>query len=427
MGSSRTEGEDGRKPGLAVTIETAFKPAARGSSAMAVPLLDLNVQNLALEEELKAAFERVLRSGQFILGPEVESLEAAIAAMVGVRHGIGVSSGTDAILLALMTLGIGAGDEVICPTFTFFATAGCVARVGAKPVFVDSCPTCFNLRVDEVGQKITPKTKAIIPVHLFGQPAELDHLLDLARAHDVAVIEDAAQSLGAEYKERPVGGLGSFGIFSFFPSKNLGGFGDGGIVVTNDDELGAKARSLRAHGASPKYYHKYIGGNFRLDPLQAALLSVKLPHYQEYTAKRRANAAYYTDKLSQLSGVAISGGAGQVCGNGHLPGVGPAQPRLILPGTHEGGSHIWNQYTLRVLGDGQRDSLRAVLKARRIGTEIYYPVPMHQQECFSYLEPVTLPTAEALATQCLSLPIYPELSREQQDEVITAVRGFLEH
>ena len=388
---------------------------------MPVPLLDLNVQNLALEKELKAAFERVLHSGQFILGPEVQSLEAEIAAMVGARHGIGVSSGTDAILLALMALGIGPEDEVICPTFTFFATGGCVARVGAKPVFVDSCPTCFNLRVDEVARKITPKTRAIIPVHLFGQAADLSGILDLAKAHGVMVIEDAAQSLGTRYRTRPVGGFGAFGIFSFFPSKNLGGFGDGGIVVTNDDELAAKAKSLRAHGAKPKYYHKYIGGNFRLDPLQAALLGVKLPHYEEYTRKRRANAAYYTERLSQLPGVVIADGTGQACREEESGDRRPGT-RILLPPIHEQRDHIWNQYTIRVIGKGERDGLRAALSKAQIGTEVYYPVPLHLQECFTNLQPIeSLPVAEALSRECLSLPIYPELTAAQKEEVIDAI------
>jgi dTDP-4-amino-4,6-dideoxygalactose transaminase len=393
---------------------------------MPVPLLDLNRQNLALEDELTAAFERVLHSGKFILGPEVESLEAQIAEMVGVRHGIGVSSGTDAILLALMSLGIGPGAEVICPTFTFFATAGCVARVGATPIFVDSCPTCFNLRVDDVRSKITPKTKAIIPVHLFGQAAELDGILELAREHDLAVIEDAAQSLGAEYKGKPVGSYGEFGIFSFFPSKNLGGFGDGGLVVTNDDELAAKARSLRAHGAKPKYYHKYIGGNFRLDPLQAALLSVKLPHYKEYTANRRANAAYYSEKLSRIPGVVFANGVGEACRDGAGSDV-PPLARVLLPEIHAKRTHIWNQYTVRVLEDGRRDALRSGLAAKGIGTEVYYPVPLHQQECFAYVEPrESLPLADRLSLECLSLPIYPELTMEQKDEVVDAISALLQ-
>ena len=425
MESSRPEGENNRPAAGAVAMVTGSRPATSAAASPAgVPLLDLNAQNLALEDELKSAFERVLRSGHFILGPEVEALEASIAEMIGVRHGIGVSSGTDAILLALMTLGIGPGDEVICPTFTFFATAGCVARVGARPVFVDSCPTCFNLLADQVAQKISSKTRAIIPVHLFGQSADMGPILDLARSRGIPVIEDAAQSLGTEYKGQPVGGLGTFGIFSFFPSKNLGGFGDGGIVVTNDDELAGKAKSLRSHGAKPKYYHKYVGGNFRLDPIQAALLSVKFPHYSEYTDKRRANASYYAERLGRITGVAA--GTSDRCGTGAPEGDGASGARLILPATHPVSSHIWNQFTIRVVGDGRRDALRSVLQKRGIGSEIYYPVPMHRQECFAYLDPVRLPTAERLATECLSLPIYPELSRGQQDKVVTAVREFLE-
>ena len=382
---------------------------------MPVPLLDLNIQNLALEDELKAAFERVLRSGQFILGPEVEGLESQLSAMLGVRHSIGVSSGTDAILLALMALGIGPGDEVICPTFTFFATAGCVSRVGATPVFVDSCPSCFNLRAGEVSRKITSRTKAIMPVHLFGQAAAMEEILDLARSREIPVIEDAAQSLGAEYKGQPVGGLGTFGTFSFFPSKNLSGFGDGGLVVTNDDELAAKSRSLRAHGAKPKYYHKYVGGNFRIDPLFAALLAVKLPHYRGYTSKRQANAAHYTEELSKLPGAALTAGADKICGAGDLPVDLPAGIRLVLPAAHRNASHIWNQYTLRVPGAGRRDALRDALKARKIGTEVYYPVPMHRQECFADLASAgeSLPIADRLSSEALSIPIYPELARAQ--------------
>src|SRR5262245_5574090 len=301
---------------------------------MSVPLLDLNIQNRALEDELKATFERVLRSGQFILGPEVEALENKLAEMLSVRHSIGVSSGTDAILLALMALDIRAGDEVICPTFTFFATAGCVSRVGATPIFVDSCASCFNVRAEDIERKITKRTRAIMPVHLFGQSAAMDEILALARSHDIAVIEDAAQSLGAEYKGRPVGGLGTFGTFSFFPSKNLSGFGDGGLVVTNDDALGAKARSLRAHGAKPKYYHKYVGGNFRLDPLLAALLAVKLPHYEEYTEKRRSNAAYYTEALSKQRDVVVTAGAGQPCGAAGRSADVPPGTKIVLPAPH---------------------------------------------------------------------------------------------
>jgi dTDP-4-amino-4,6-dideoxygalactose transaminase len=394
---------------------------------MPVPLLDLNAQNLALEGQLKAAFERVLRSGQFILGPEVEKLEEAIATLVGSRHAIGVSSGTDGILLALMALGIGPGDEVICPSFTFFATAGCISRAGANPVFTDSCPTCFNMDVADAGRKVTPRTKAIMPVHLFGQSADMDAVMALAKKHGLPVIEDAAQSMGAATRGRKLGTIGTFGMFSLFPSKNLGGFGDGGILVTDDDELAVRARMLRAHGARPKYFHKFVGGNFRLDPLQAALLSVKLPHYDEYTRRRRENAAYYSSKLAAIPGIAASSFAESLC----FPAPDAAAPRdarILMPRAYPHNEHIWNQFTLRVLGSGQRDGLRSALTAKKIGTEIYYPVPMHKQECFSNLASsrVALPGAERLAGEALSIPIYPELTRAQQDEVIGAIAAFLE-
>jgi dTDP-4-amino-4,6-dideoxygalactose transaminase len=394
---------------------------------MPVPLLDLNVQNLALEAELKAAFERVLRSGQFILGSEVQSFEEKIAELAGVRHAIGVSSGTDGILLALMALGVGPGDEVICPSFTFFATAGCISRTGATPVFADSCPYCFNLDVEDAARRVTPRTKAIMPVHLFGQSADMDAVMALSARAGLSVIEDAAQSMGATYRGRPVGGIGVFGMFSLFPSKNLGGFGDGGVLVTDDDDLAARARMLRAHGARPKYFHKYVGGNFRLDPLQAALLSVKLPHYEEYTAKRRANAAYYDERLSAIPGVARPSLADSRCVK--APGAAslPGDVRVVLPAPYAHSGHIWNQYTLRVLGDGRRDALRTLLIERKIGTEIYYPVPMHRQECFGGLPSAgaRLPNAERLASEVLSVPIYPELTRTQQDEVIDAISDFV--
>jgi dTDP-4-amino-4,6-dideoxygalactose transaminase len=371
---------------------------------MAVPLLDLNAQNLALESELKAAFERVLRSGQFILGPEAVAFEKELAQMIGAKHALGVSSGTDAILLALMALEIKAGDEVICPTFTFFATAGCIARAGATPVFVDSDPVTFNIDPADVARKITKKTKAIMPVHLFGQCAEMDPILALAREKGVLVIEDGAQALGATYKGRQAGTMGDFGTFSFFPSKNLGGFGDSGLLVTNDDALAERATLLRTHGSKPKYYHKYIGANFRMDPLQCALIRTKLPHYNRYTEQRQANAAYYTEKLAPIAG-----------------------KNLILPKAAPDRGHIWNQYTLRVVGEGRRDALKNHLTAKGIGSEIYYPVPMHQQECFAYVgtKRESLPVANMLAEQALSIPIFPELRREQLDEVVGAIREFL--
>ena len=273
---------------------------------MPVPLLDVNAQNHPLEAEFTEAFLRVFRSGQFIMGSEVTALETALAELTGSRHCLGVSSGTDAILLALMALDIGPGDEVLVPTFTFFATGGCVSRTGATPVFVDACPVCFNLDVEDARAKLTSRTKAIIPVHLFGQSADMDPILALAGEHGLRVLEDAAQSLGAGYRDRPCGSLGDFGTYSFFPSKNLGGFGDAGALVCQDDALAERARILRNHGSQPKYYHHWVGGNFRLDPLQAAMLRVKLPHYGDYTARRQANAAFYTEHLGALPGVAVA-------------------------------------------------------------------------------------------------------------------------
>ena len=366
---------------------------------MKVPLLDLQLQNAVLATELKGAFERVLDSGQFILGREVEELERNLASMVNARHAIGVSSGTDAILLALMALGIGPGDEVICPSFTFFATAGCIARVGATPVFADSCPKSFNLDAADAALRITPRAKAIIPVHLFGQAADMDRVMSLAAEHRLRVIEDAAQALGATYRRREAGAIGDFGAFSFYPSKNLGGFGEAGLLVTSDDELAAQARLLRSHGSERRYFHKAIGGNFRMDALQAALLAVKAPHLNEYTRLRVSHAAYYSEKLSGVSG-------------------------LELPQALPDRGHIRTQYTLRVTGN-RRDALQKYLAASDIGSEVYYPLPMHKQECFASLKRTKpLPVCEQLAAECLSIPIYPELTREQQDAVITAIRRF---
>lgn len=379
---------------------------------MAVPLFDTKLQNNALAPELQAAFARVLASGQFILGAEVQGFERQCAAYLGVRHALGISSGTDAILLALMALGIGPGDEVVCPSFTFFATAGCVTRTGARPVFCDVSADSFNLDVTDVARRITPHTKAIMPVHLYGQAADMTALNELARKHGVKVIEDACQAVGATQNGRPVGGLGDFGAFSFFPTKNLGAFGDAGLLTTNDDALAERALLLRNHGAQPKYYHQFVGGNFRLDAVQAALLAVKLPHLHAYAQRRAANAARYTEQFA------------------NLPGVGT---KLILPTAQPGNGHTWNQYTLRLPGAGglpgagRREALRAWLAARQIGTEIYYPVPLHAQACFAALgqTDADLPVSARLAGEVLSIPIFPELTPVQQDEVIAAVREFL--
>lgn len=392
---------------------------------MKVPLLDVNAQNLPLESELTAAFSRVLHSGRFIMGPEVDSFEREIASFVGAKHGIGVTSGTDAILLALMALGIGPGDEVLCPTFTFFATAGCISRAGATPVFVDACPVSFNLDVADAARKVTSRTKAIIPVHLFGQAADMDEILALANEHGLRVIEDGAQAIGSKYKSRPCGSMGEFGTFSFFPSKNLGGFGDGGMLVCQDDDLADQARILRMHGSRPKYFHKLVGGNFRMDPLQAALLSVKFQRYAEYTAARQSNAQYYQDELGKLPGV-LCGDSSHACGS-HSSEVADGTA-IVLPVRYEHNEHIWNQFTLRVIGEGRRDALRTHLGEREIGCEIYYPLTMDQQECFADLPEASRSGNEvshALAAESLSIPIYPELTREMQDTVVAAIAEFL--
>lgn len=393
---------------------------------MKVPLLDLNTQNLPLEAELTAAFTRVLHSGIFIMGPEVTAFEKEVAEMVGARHAIGVSSGTDALLLALMALGIGPGDEVLVPTFTFFATAGCVSRTGATPVFVDACPVCFNIDTRHAATKITPRTKAIVPVHLFGQCADMDAVMALAATHNLRVLEDGAQSIGARYKGRASGTIGDFGSYSFFPSKNLGGFGDGGMLVTNDDALADRARLLRTHGSRPKYFHSLVGGNFRLDSLQAALLRVKLARYADYTAARQANAAAYTAALSQIPGVTVADPAHCRCLAAQDKATGGA--RLILPVAYAHNEHIWNQYTVRVPGPGARDALQAHLQSQQIGCEIYYPRTMDQQDCFRDTPEASrsgCETAHRLSAESVSLPIYPELPADHRARVIDAVASFL--
>ncbi|MCB1061640.1 MAG: DegT/DnrJ/EryC1/StrS family aminotransferase [Verrucomicrobiae bacterium] len=394
---------------------------------MAVPLLDVNAQNQPLEAELNAAFQRVLGHGRFILGPEVASFEESVGKMLGAKHAIGVSSGTDALLLAFMTIDLGPGDEVICPAFTFFATAGTIARTGATPVFADVCPICFNLDIADARRKITSKTKAIVPVHLFGQSADMDAINALAEEHDLRVIEDGAQAIGATYRGKACGTMSDFGCYSFFPSKNLGGFGDGGLVVTNDDELADRANILKVHGGRPKYYHHLVGGNFRFDTLQAALLEVKLAHYDGYTEKRQANAEYYTERLRSLPGVAIADPAHCRCAADQAAWLEESGASIILPTAYEHNEHIWNQYTLRVIGEGRREALRAHLTERGIGCEIYYPVTMDQQPCFQSLPKSSrqgCEVAHRLADEVLSIPVYPELTDAQKDEVIAAIVEF---
>ena len=384
---------------------------------MPVPLLDVNAQNHPLEPDLTAAFTRVLRTGRFILGEEVEAFEAECAAYIGAAHAVSMSSGTDALLAAFMALGIGPGDEVLCPAFTFFATAGCIARTGATPVFCDVSPVDFNMDVNSAAARLTERTKAVVPVHLFGQAVEMDAISEFAAANNLHVIEDVAQSIGATYRGRGCGTLGELGCFSFFPSKNLGGFGDGGLVTTDDAELAEMLRRIRNHGMHPRYYHATVGANFRMDALQCALLRVKLRHLGAYTAGRLANANDYLERLANLPGVILAG----------LP-EGDDPMRLVLPqaGTHMG--HVWNQFTLRIPGNGQRDALKNHLTARGIGCEIYYPVALHQQECFRQLPAHAVqacPVSEALTGEVLSIPVYPELSAPQRDEVVAAIAEWL--
>lgn len=390
-----------------------------------VPLIDVPGQNEPLLDDLVEAAARVIRSGQFILGPELDRFESQMAESLGVAHALGVSSGTDALLLGLHALGVGPGDEVLCPSFTFFATAGCIARTGARPVFTDVCPVCFNIDLDSARARLTERTKAIVPVHLFGQSADMDGVIGLAQECGAVVLEDGAQAIGAKYKGRACGTIGDFGAFSFFPTKNLGGFGDSGLLVTNDDELAAVAKRMRVHGMEPKYHHVDIGGNFRMDALQAALLAVKAPHQDAYNAARRENAAYYHEKLGGLPGVEIANPAHCRCAAQQAAALSEAGTKIVLPVAYDHNEHIWNQYTIRVLGEGRRDALREALGAAGIGSEVYYPIPVHRQECFAGLDPEPLPVAERLAAEVLSLPIFPELTRAQQDRVVTAIATFL--
>ncbi len=367
---------------------------------MQTPLLDLKAQYAALRDEIHAAIERVVESQQFILGPEVEALEEEVAAYSHCRYGVGVSSGTDALLVSLMAIGLQPGEEVITTPYTFFATAGSIARLGARPVFVDIDPQTYNLDPAKLETAITPRTRAIMPVHLFGQMADMDPILVVAERHGLYVIEDAAQAIGAEYKGRRAGSLGHLGCFSFFPSKNLGGFGDGGMVVTNDPDLADRVRLLRGHGARPKYYHKVVGGNFRLDALQAAVLRVKLKHLDAWTAARQRNAERYR-QLFTAAGVDV----GLPCDAGY-------------------GRHIYNQFVIR---SRRRDALMVHLKAHGVGCEIYYPAPLHLQECFADLgyKVGDFPASEQAAQETLAIPIYPELSEAQQETVVRAVAEAL--
>ncbi len=371
---------------------------------MNVPLCDVRGQYAELEAQIQEALARVLRSGQMILGPEVAALEEEIAHYCGAGYGVGCASGSDALLLAVQALGIGAGDEVILPPFTFFSTAGAVCRAGARPVFCDIDPATFNLDPVQVENKITPRTKAIMPVHLFGQCADMDHLWHVAERHELPIIEDAAQALGAEYGGKRAGTLGATGCLSFYPTKNLGACGDAGMVVTSDPHWAEHLRCLRAHGMEPRYYHKYLGWNARLDEMQAAILRVKLPYLEGWTQARQEAARRYDALIADQ----------------HLTDF------LERPVTRPHRRHVFNQYVVRV-ARGQRDALVRHLKADKIGCEIYYPVPLHLQEClrhFGYRQG-DFPASEEACRCVLALPMFPEITIDQQSRVIESCAAFL--
>ncbi|MBK7267909.1 MAG: DegT/DnrJ/EryC1/StrS family aminotransferase [Ignavibacteriales bacterium] len=386
---------------------------------MKVPLLDLKSQYLSMKDELDAALIGVAESTAYIMGPAVKKMEEEMAQFLGSKYAVGVSSGTDALLLALMAIGVGKDDEVIMPTYSFFATAGVVARLNAVPVLVDSDPVTFNIDPTQIEAKITSKTKAIIPVHLYGQSADMEPIMAIAKKHNLRVIEDGAQAISVQYKDgRQVGNIGDIGCFSFFPSKNLGCFGDGGLVVTNDDELIDMIRIMRVHGGKPKYYHKVIGGNFRLDSIQAAVLSVKLPHLNDWSAKRRENAAYYTKLL-------IEAGLAEETGRIKFDDKNKVLiPKAVYEGPGLVNYHIYNQYVLRV---ERRNALRAFLTEKGIGNEVYYPVPFHRQECFAHLnlKDEDYPVANCAATDSFAIPIYPELTKEMMEYVVASIAEFI--
>jgi dTDP-4-amino-4,6-dideoxygalactose transaminase len=376
---------------------TASSPAHE----ITVPLLDLGAQYAPIRGALLAAVVRVCDSQRFILGPEVDALERELAEYIGVSHAVTMSSGTDALLAALMALGIGPGHEVITPTYSFFATAGCVSRLGATPVFVDVDPITFNADPQAIERAITPRTRAILPVHLYGLCADMDAILAVATRAGIPVVEDAAQAIGARIGTRQAGTMGTAGCFSFFPSKNLGAFGDGGLVTTNDATLAGELKLLRNHGAEPKYFHSRIGGNFRLDALQAAVLRVKTPHLADWTAGRRTNAGRYRALFHEFGLHAI----------------------VELPVEPAGYTHIYNQFVIRVQ---ERDALREHLAKNRVSTEIYYPVPFHRQACFADVPSAagTFPVADRAAASSLALPIYGELTAEQQRHVVASIADF---
>lgn len=385
---------------------TSAAPATTGPALTGkVPLLDVNRNNAPIRDEIVAAVTKVIDSGRFLFGPEVTEFENNVAKLSGTKHAIGCASGSDALLLALQALSIGEGDEVILPSFTFFATASAAWRLGAEPVFVDIDHDSFNIDPARIEEAITPRTRAIIPVHLFGQCADMQPILDLAKRKNLWVIEDAAQAIGASYGDRPAGSMGIAGCLSFYPTKNLGGLGDGGMLTTNDATVAERLRLFAAHGMNPRYYHRVVGINSRLDTIQAAALGVKLTRLAQWTSDRATHAARYDDLLKEA-------GLDQ-----HLE-----LPKQTVPGTH-----VWNQYTVRVKGQ-RRDSLKAGLAAAGVGSEVYYPVPLHQQECFASLRYASgsLPETEAAAREVLSLPVFPEMTIDEQFTVVSHLARLLQ-
>lgn len=398
------------------TINMQSSTVSAKPESQPVPLLDLKAQYRTIRDEVRAAIDRVADSQYFILGPEVEALEAEIASYSRCQFGIGVSSGSDALLVALMALNIRPGDEVITSPFTFFATAGAVARLGAKSVFVDIDPLTFNIAPAKIEEAVTPRTRAILPIHLYGQMADMNPIMEVAARHNLYVIEDAAQAIGSEYEGRRAGSIGQIGCLSFFPSKNLGGFGDGGMVTANDPELADRIKLLRNHGYRPKYYNKVVGGNFRLDAIQAAVLRVKLNYLDKWTEGRQRNAASYR-RLFAEAGLSLEPGS-----TGNTPETDRAI-KIALPFESPNCRHIYNQFVIRC---NRRNELMAHLKERRIDTEIYYPVPMHLQECFADLgyREGDFPESERASHETLALPIYPELTEEMLATVVDAIADF---
>jgi len=375
-----------------------MNPTLSESTITRVPLIDLKRQYHSIKEEIDSAIQDVLEDQAFILGPQVKEFEKLFASYCNTKHAIGVSSGTDALLLALKSLGIGNGDEVITSPFTFFATVGSICNTGATPIFADIDPESYNIRPDLIEKRINKNTKAIIPVHLYGQCADMDPILEIAKKHNIKVIEDAAQSIGAEYKDRKSGSMGDLGCFSFFPSKNLGGFGDGGMVTCNSDELAEKINMLRIHGGKPKNYYSIIGINGRLDTIQASILIKKLRHIDLWNEDRRQKASYYTKQIEGLD--------------------------LIPPKTINVNKHVFHLYVIRLK---ERDRLVEHLKASNIGCAVHYPIPQHLQKCLEHLgyKEGDMPEAERAAKEILAIPIFPEITKEEQDYIISTINGFL--